>query len=40
MTNNADGDGLCCRIAGLVTEFEQSRDPDLTEIGQQFAVRD
>jgi hypothetical protein len=40
MTTNADGDGLCSRIAGLVTEFEHARDSDSTEIGQQFAVRD
>jgi len=40
MTKNADGDSICSRIARLVAEFEQSRDPDSTEIGRQFAVRD
>jgi hypothetical protein len=39
MTKNADGDSICSRIARLVAEFEQSRDPDSTEIGRQFAVR-
>jgi hypothetical protein len=39
MTKNADGDSICSRIAGLVAEYEQSRDPDSTEISRQFAVR-
>ena len=39
MTKNADGDNLYSRTAGLVAEFERTRDPDSTEIGQQFAVR-
>ena len=39
MTKNVDGNKICSRIAGLVAEFEQSRDPDSTEIGRQFAVR-
>ncbi|UJR14089.1 hypothetical protein I4U23_001085 [Adineta vaga] len=37
MTKNADGDNLYSRTAGLVAEFERTRDPDSTEIGQQFA---
>ncbi|CAF0876641.1 unnamed protein product [Rotaria sordida] len=36
MTENTDGDNICNRTAGLVVEFEQSRDPDSTEIGRQF----
>ncbi len=40
MMENADGDSICSRVARWVTEFEQSRDPDSTEIGRQFAVRD
>jgi hypothetical protein len=39
MTKNADGDSISSRIARLVVEFEQSRDPESTEIGRQFAVR-
>jgi hypothetical protein len=40
MTENGDGDNICSRVERLVTEFEQSRDPDSTEIGRQFAVKD
>jgi hypothetical protein len=39
MPKNADGDSICSRVERLITEYEQSRDPDSTEIGQQFAVR-
>lgn len=39
MMKNTDGDSICSRIARLVVEFEQSRDPESTEIGRQFAVR-
>jgi hypothetical protein len=40
MTKNTDGDSVCSRVGRLITEFEQSKDPDSTEIGRQFAVRD
>ncbi len=39
MTKNADDDSMCSRIERLIDEFEQSREPDSTEIGRQFAVR-
>jgi hypothetical protein len=37
---NADGDSICGRVERLIIEYEQSRDPDSTEIGRQFAVRE
>jgi hypothetical protein len=40
MTKNADDDSMCSRIERLIDEFEQSREPDSTEIGRQFAVRE
>jgi hypothetical protein len=40
MTKNADGDSIFSRMEKLVAEFEQSKEPDSTEIGRQFAVRD
>jgi hypothetical protein len=39
MTKNSDGDSICSQIERLIEEYEQSRDPDSTEIGRQFAVR-
>lgn len=39
MNENTDGDTVCSRIEEMVDEFENSRDPDLTEIGRQFTVR-
>ena len=39
MTKNADGESIGSRVERLVAEFEQSKDPDSTEIGRQFAVR-
>ncbi|CAF2836581.1 unnamed protein product [Rotaria sp. Silwood2] len=37
MTKNPDEDNVCSRTERLITEYEQSRDPDSTEIGRQFA---
>ena len=40
MTKNVDGDSICGRIERLISEYEQSREPESTEIGRQFAVRE
>ena len=40
MTKNADEDTICSRMVRLITDYEQSRDTDSTEIGRQFAVSD
>ncbi|CAF1235518.1 unnamed protein product [Adineta ricciae] len=37
MTTNADDGNLSGRTAGLISEFERTRDSDSTEIGRQFA---
>ena len=39
MTNNGDRDQLCLFTQQLIVEYEASRDPDSTEISQQFAVK-
>ena len=39
MTKNVETDDICGRIERLVIEYEKSREPESTEIGQQFAVR-
>lgn len=39
MTKNVDGESICRRVERMVWDFEQSRDPESTEIGRQFAVR-
>jgi hypothetical protein len=39
MMKNPDGENICSRIERLIDEYEQSREPDSTEIGRQFAVR-
>lgn len=38
MTKNADEETICSRMVRLVTDYEQARDTDSTEIGRQFAV--
>ena len=40
MTKNPDEESICSRIERLIIEYEQSSDPDSTEIGRQFAVRE
>ncbi|CAF0893231.1 unnamed protein product [Adineta ricciae] len=37
MTKNVETDDICSRIERLVIEYEKSREPESTEIGQQFA---
>lgn len=39
MTKNADGNSICNQIERLIQEYEESREPESTEIGRQFAVR-
>ena len=39
MTKNPNEDSICSRTRRLITEYEQSRDFDSTEIDRQFAVR-
>ncbi|CAF3792840.1 unnamed protein product [Rotaria magnacalcarata] len=36
MMNNTDGESITNRITRMIAEFEQSRDPESTEIGRQF----
>ncbi|UJR33082.1 hypothetical protein I4U23_020541 [Adineta vaga] len=37
MTKNVETDDICSRVERLIVEYEQSREPESTEIGQQFA---
>ena len=39
MTEKAEGESICSQVERLITDFEHSKDPDSTEIGRQFAVR-
>lgn len=34
-----NGEELWLQLRRMIFEYEQARDPDTTEIGQQFAVR-
>lgn len=38
MTKNVEAENICSRLERLVAEYEQAREPESTEIGQQFAV--
>jgi hypothetical protein len=39
MTKNTDEDHLWSRTRRLITDYEQARDPESTDISRQFAVR-